>query len=87
MLVISYIFVEFLFVINGIFVYGLSLIWFEVLGGNLCIFVGIVNMFLFFVFVLSLVVIVVDCYFVVVKRSYYKFIKKVIMCVIIFIWS
>lgn len=67
MFVISYILVEFVFVVNGIFIYGLSFICFKVVGGNLCILVGIVNMFLFFVFVFSLVVIFVDCYYVVVK--------------------
>lgn len=87
MLVISHISAEFSFAINGILVYGSSLIRLEVLGGNLCIFAGTVNMFLFFVSVLSLAAISVDRYFAVVKRSHHKFTKKVITRVIIFIWS
>lgn len=87
MLVISHISAEFSFAINGILVYGSSLIRLEVLGGNLCIFAGTVNMFLFFVSVLSLAAIAVDRYFAVVKRSHHKFTKKVVMRVIIFIWS
>lgn len=87
MLVISHISAEFSFAINGILVYGSSLIRLEVLGGNLCIFAGTVNLFLFFVSILSLAAIAVDRYFAVVKRSHHKFTKKVVKRVIIFIWS
>lgn len=87
MLVISHSLAEFSFSINGILVYGSSLIRLEVLDGNLCIFAGTVNMFLFFVSVLSLAAIAVDRYFAVVKRSHHKFTKKVAMRVVIFIWS
>lgn len=87
MLVISHISAEFSFAVNGILVYGSSLIRLKVLDGNLCIFAGTVNMFLFFVSVLSLAAISVDRYFAVVKRSHHKFTKKLVMRVIIFIWS
>lgn len=87
MLVISHISAEFSFAVNGILVYGSSLIRLKVLGGNLCIFAGTVNMFLFFVSVLSLAAIAVDRYFAVVKRSHHKFTKKVVKRVVIFIWS
>lgn len=87
MLVISHISAEFSFAVNGILMYGSSLIRLKVLGGNLCIFAGTVNMFLFFVSVLSLAAISVDRYFAVVKRSHHKFTKKVAMRVVFFIWS
>jgi len=87
MLVISHISAEFSFAVNGILVYGSSLIRLKVLEGTLCIFAGTVNMFLFFVSVLSLAAIAVDRYFAVVKRSHHKFTKKVAMRVVIFIWS
>lgn len=87
MLVISHISAELSFAVNGILIYGSSLIRLKVVGGNLCIFAGTVNMFLFFVSVLSLAAISVDRYFAVVKRSHHKFTKKVVMRVVIFIWS
>ena len=87
MLVISHISAEFSFAVNGILVYGSSLIRLEVLGGNLCILAGTINMSLFFVSVLSLAAIAMDRYFAVVKRSHHKFSKKVVRRVVIVIWS
>lgn len=87
MLVISHISAEFSFAVNGIFVYGSSLIRLKVLSGNLCIFAGTVDMCLFFVSLLSLTAIAVDRYFAVVKKSHHKFTKKTVKRVVIFIWS
>lgn len=87
MLVISHISAEFLFSVNGILVYGSSLIRLEVLEGNLCILAGTINMFLFFVSVLSLTAIAVDRYFAVVRKSHHKFTKNLVRRVVVVIWS
>ena len=87
MLVISHISAELAFAVNGILTYGSSLIHLEVVGGNLCIFAGTVNIFLFLASVLSLAAISVDRYYAVVKRSHHRFTKKFVRRVVIVIWS
>ena len=86
MLVISHSTAEFSFAITGILVYASSLIRLKVPGGGVCFFAGTVNMFLFFVSILSLTAISVDRYFAVVKRSHHKFTKRTVSRVLVFIW-
>ncbi|XP_068670276.1 C-X-C chemokine receptor type 2-like [Montipora foliosa] len=87
MLVISHISAEFAFAVNGILIYGSSLIRLKVVDGNLCILAGTVNMFLFFVSVLSLAAISVDRYYAVVKRSHHRFTKKFVLRAVITFWT
>ena len=87
MLVISHSTAEFSFAITGILVYASSLIRLKVPGGGVCFLAGTVNMFLFFVSILSLAAISVDRYFAVVKRSRHKFTKKTVKRILIVIWS